>query len=87
MRIFWQKCILASNNLKDIRPYIEEFHLKHMTTGDILLEALEKFYITEKQGNKLWADMLAKRRKLGAATLTDYWKVRLKKDFVSCEHI
>lgn len=73
-----QDGIVASNNLRDIRPYIEEFHLKHMTTGDILLEALEKSYITEEQGNTLWAAMLAKRRKLGTATFTDYRKVRLK---------
>lgn len=31
--------IVASNNLSDIAYYIEKFKLKHITTGDILLES------------------------------------------------
>lgn len=34
--------IVASNNLKDIALYIDELKLKHITTGDILIEALGK---------------------------------------------
>ena len=64
--------IIASNNLKDITPYISEMGLKHLTTGDILLAALEKGYITETQGNTIWSTMLSKRRKLGAASFTSY---------------
>lgn len=70
--------IVASNNLKDIRLYIREFGLKHVTTGDILLEALNSGYITEPQGNMIWASMLAKRRKLGAETFTDYKQSKQK---------
>jgi predicted nucleic acid-binding protein len=66
--------ILASNNLRDISSYISEFGLKHMTTGDILVEALNKGYITETQGNTLWASMLSKRRKLGEKTFSDFLK-------------
>ena len=36
---------MASNNLKDISLYISEFELKHITTGDLLIEVLEKEYI------------------------------------------
>jgi len=64
--------IVASNNLKDISVYIEEFGLRHITTGDILVEALKSDFITEVQGNTIWASMLAKRRKLGAVSFTDY---------------
>lgn len=64
--------IIASNNLRDITSYIKEFGLRHMTTGDILVEAYEKGYITEAQGNTLWASMLARRRKLGAKSFSDY---------------
>ena len=63
---------LASNNLRDIAGYVAKYNLKHTTTGDILIEALEKGLITEDQGNQLWAGMLAKRRKLPAVTFTDY---------------
>lgn len=69
--------IVASNNLKDVSVYIEEFGLRHITTGDILVEALKNGFITEVQGNTIWASMLAKRRKLGAVTFTDYLQHKL----------
>ena len=55
--------ILVSNNYKDIEPYIEKYKLKHIDTGHILVEALEKGLITEMEGNNIWVKMLAKRRK------------------------
>ncbi len=64
--------IIASNNLKDISFYIKEFNLKHITTGDILVEAYNKNYITEKEGNSIWSAMLAKRRKLGSKSFSEY---------------
>lgn len=64
--------ILASNNLKDVAVYVEEFHLQHMTTGAILREALGKGLVTETVANQLWQAMLKKRRRLGYATFTDY---------------
>ena len=57
--------VLASNNLRDVSVYVEEFQLKHMTTGDILKEALAQGLIDEDEGNVLWAQMLQKRRRLG----------------------
>ena len=39
--------ILASNNLRDVEVYVSEFGLQHMTTGDILKEALDRGLITE----------------------------------------
>ena len=67
-----RKGILASNNLKDIEVYIKKYKLINMTTGDILKEALSKELITEEDGNKLWNDMLKKRRKLGYNSFSDY---------------
>lgn len=64
--------ILASNNLSDISSYVSEFALQHITTGDILKEALIKGLITEGGGNQLWHDMLRKRRKLGYQTFSDF---------------
>lgn len=66
------KGILASNNLRDIQSYVDEFSLKHMTTGDILKVALEKGFITEQQGNVIWGNMLRKRRKLGYNSFSDF---------------
>lgn len=64
--------IVASNNLRDIQSYISEFGLRHITTGDILIEAYQKCLITEEEGNRIWSDMLAKRRKLGASSFSAY---------------
>lgn len=64
--------IIASNNLSDIMQYISDYKLKHTTTGDILVEALNRKLITEENGNAIWSQMLQKRRKLGALTFSDY---------------
>ena len=66
--------ILASNNLRDISVYVSEFSLQHMTTGDILKEALDRGLITEAIGNQLWQNMLQKRRRLGYQSFSDYLK-------------
>jgi len=71
--------VVASNNLKDIGLYVKTLGLKHVTTGDILIDALEKGLITETEGNNIWASMLAKRRKLGADTFTKYLTEKQKK--------
>lgn len=64
--------ILASNNYSDIAPYIEQYHLKHIDTGHILLEALGEGLITEADGNGIWQQMLAKKRKLPGSSFTEY---------------
>ena len=64
--------ILASNNLKDVADYVREFGLLHITTGGIMKAALEKGILTEQQGNIIWKNMLAKRRKLGYASFSDF---------------
>ena len=69
--------MLASNNYADIAPYIEKYGLKHIDTGQILIEAMEKGLITESDGNNIWSQMLARKRMLPANTFTEYllnWK-------------
>jgi len=68
--------IVASNNMKDIKRYIEKLQLDHITTGDILVEAMSKGLIDENIGNQIWANMLSKRRLLPTATFSDYLKFR-----------
>lgn len=71
--------IIASNNLRDIRPYIEKYKLRHTTTADVLVEAHQNGLISETEGNKIWSAMLAKRRKLGADTFTKYLNTKSSK--------
>ena len=63
---------LASNNLRDIRPYVEKYEISHITTGDILMEAMDAGIITEAEGNTIWSDMIRRRRMLPAATFSAY---------------
>lgn len=66
--------ILASNNWKDIAFYVKKYDLKHIDTGAILVEGLEKELITEVQGNTIWEQMLNKNRMLPEKTFSDYLK-------------
>ena len=63
---------LASNNLRDVRLYVEKYNIAHITTGDILIEALDAGIITEAEGNTIWAEMIQKRRTLPTATFSEY---------------
>lgn len=64
--------ILASNNLRDISDYVIELGIPHLTTGDIMKMALNAGYINESQGNSIWANMIARKRKLGYASFSDF---------------
>ncbi|MBP5781647.1 MAG: hypothetical protein J6X34_10515 [Clostridia bacterium] len=63
---------LASNNLRDVSRYVEIFQISHITTGDILIKAMDAGIISEADGNAIWADMIRKRRMLPTATFSDY---------------
>ena len=66
--------IIASNNQKDISKYVEKYGLEHLTTGDILVAALNKGCIDEATGNQIWKNMISKRRMLRTATFSEYLK-------------
>ena len=66
--------VLASNNYRDIAPYIEKYGLRHVDTGMILSEALGKKLLTEEEGNSIWKKMLNRNRKLPANSFSDYLK-------------
>lgn len=63
---------LASNNLRDILPYVEKYEISHITTGDILIEAIDAGIITEAESNTIWSDMIRKRRMLPTTTFSEY---------------
>jgi predicted nucleic acid-binding protein len=63
--------------MRDIHQYVEAYGLEHITTGDILVEALEKQYISEDEGNNIWVNMIAKNRKLPNDTFTEFLKGKM----------
>ncbi|MCR4903421.1 MAG: hypothetical protein K6A23_11235 [Butyrivibrio sp.] len=68
--------ILASNNFRDTKKYIEKYKLKYTTTADILLEAYRKEMITFEKAEEMWKEMLSKRRRLGANSFEAYLKMK-----------
>lgn len=66
--------IVASNNLGDISAYVTQFALKRITTGYILAKALEKNLIDEPEGDRIWAEMLARKRRLPTDSFSAYLK-------------
>ena len=64
--------IIASNNLRDIRDYVTEFGVRHITTGEIMVNAYHSGLISEEQANEIWANMIAKHRRLGAPSFSEY---------------
>jgi predicted nucleic acid-binding protein len=75
----YQKNILASSNLKDIRPYCATHSIKFLTTMDILCIALLKGFITLAESDECVNTIQSKGSKLPYATLQEY----LNKDFDS----
>ena len=50
----------------------EKYEISHITTGDILLKAMNAGMITEAEGNVIWLDMIRKRRMLPTMTFSEY---------------
>jgi hypothetical protein len=69
--------ILGSNNMQDILPYIQLYHLQYRTSAIIMVEALAQRLISEGQGNVIWRDMLQRNRKLPADTFTKFLASRI----------
>ena len=52
--------ILASNNLRDVKKYVEEYKLEHYTTLDILRMAEEREILCESECESIWREMKRK---------------------------
>jgi len=63
---------IASNNLSDVRGYAKKYKLRIVTTGIIMVEALNKKCITEDQADRIWEQMYCQGFRLGASTFSDY---------------
>ena len=68
--------IIASNNLRDICGYIDDFGIQRIATGDIMVEAFRAGLISEDQGNIIWDNMIKKRRKIGADSFIEYLQTK-----------
>ncbi len=63
--LLYKNRIVVSNNLRDVKGFIDLYDLRHMTTASILKEAYDKRIISEEQGNRIWTTMIDEKRKIG----------------------
>ena len=63
--------ILASNNLRDVKKYVEEYHLEHYTTLDILIMSEEREVLCESECESIWREMKQKGIMLPAGTYNE----------------
>ncbi len=64
--------ILASNNLKDIKYYVDFYKLKHITTADIIHQAVNDKLVSIIEADSIWTEMVNKKRRLPFKTYTEY---------------
>jgi len=68
----YQNHILASSNLKDIKPYCEQHRIAYLTTMDILAIAHKKGFISLEESNEAIRAILSQGSKLPYDDLSDY---------------
>lgn len=68
----YQKNILASSNLKDIKSYCTTHKIDYLTTMDFLCEALRTGLFEETRCNRFIALVLVSNGKLPAKTMAEY---------------
>ena len=67
--------ILGSNNLSDVKLFCIQNNKRLLTTADVMYQAYEKSLISLEEADKIWTDMLSKRRKLPALSFSEYMAV------------
>lgn len=73
----FQNNILASSNLRDIKPYCEQYGIAYLTTMDILAIAHKKGHMSLKECDESIKAILSKQSKLPYDNLSEF----LAKDF------
>lgn len=59
--------VIASNNLRDVKDYVEDYDLNLITTAFILAIAYENHLKTKEELDKIWKDMINNGRKIIAS--------------------
>jgi len=64
--------ILGSNNLSDVKEFCIQNRKTLLTTADVMYQAYEAGHVNIDEADKIWTDMLSKRRKLPASSFSEY---------------
>jgi len=69
---YFRHGILASNNLRDTRAYIQELGLSFKTTGRTMADAYEDGLISSDEAEAIWKTMVDEGCWLGADTFSEF---------------
>jgi len=64
--------ILGSNNLSDVKAFCIQNKKRFLTTADVMYQAYETNLVGLEEADKVWSDMISKRRKLPALSFSEY---------------
>ena len=64
--------ILGSNNLSDVKEFCIQNKKRLLTTADVMYQAYETNLVGLEEADKIWSDMISKRRKLPALSFSEY---------------
>lgn len=64
--------ILGSNNLSDVKEFCIQNKKRLLTTADVMYQAYEKSLMGLEGADKIWSDMISKKRKLPALSFSEY---------------
>ncbi|TRZ52218.1 MAG: hypothetical protein D4S01_03315 [Dehalococcoidia bacterium] len=67
--------ILGSNNLSDVKEFCIQNKKRLLTTADVMYQAYETNLVGLEEADKIWSDMISKRRKLPALSFSEYMSV------------
>jgi len=63
---------LGSNNISDVKAVCSEKNICLLTVPDIISDAYQTNIITKEEANKIWVNMINKKRKLPAESFCDF---------------
>jgi hypothetical protein len=64
--------ILGSNNLSDVKVFCIQNKKRLLTTADVMYQTYETSLVGLEEADKIWSDMISKRRKLPALSFSEY---------------
>ena len=74
----FQNEFIASSNLRDIKAYCIQYGITYYTTMDLLVKAMNKGILTEKECDDFITDVKAKGSKLPCNTMKEFLKMAIE---------
>lgn len=73
--------VLASNNLKDVKFYVDKFELPWLTSSYLIALCVDKNIISKDKTISMWNKMVEEGRDVPTNTFLEYYSSIYPKDF------